>query len=63
MWWGDGKQWEGGEMIGEGNFGSVFLAFWKKPIWELDLNGTPTTPVMAVKPAKLSDSESIQHDL
>ncbi|BFG24822.1 hypothetical protein CerSpe_110950 [Prunus speciosa] len=62
MWWGDGNQWERGEMIGEGSYGSVFLAFWKKPLWELNLNDTPPAPVMAVKSAKLSDSESIQHE-
>ncbi|PQM40199.1 mitogen-activated protein kinase kinase kinase 2 [Prunus yedoensis var. nudiflora] len=62
MWWGDGNQWERGEMIGEGSYGSVFLAFWKKPLWELNLNDTPPAPVMAVKSAKLSNSESIQHE-
>ncbi|PQM40203.1 mitogen-activated protein kinase kinase kinase 2 [Prunus yedoensis var. nudiflora] len=62
MWWGDGNQWERGEMIGEGSYGSVFLAFWKKPLWELNLNDTPPAPAMAVKSAKLSDSESIQHE-
>lgn len=58
--WGDGKDWERGEMIGQGSFGSVFMAFCNKPIGDLNLNEMP--PVMAVKSAPLASSGSIQHE-
>ncbi|KAM1263237.1 hypothetical protein EV1_027984 [Malus domestica] len=59
--WGDGEEWERGDLIGEGCFGSVFLAFSKKnkPIVS---DRPPLPPVMAVKSAELSHSESIQHE-
>ncbi|KAK9932611.1 hypothetical protein M0R45_019841 [Rubus argutus] len=56
---GSGHKWKRGNKIGEGGFGSVFVAFSKLPY--INMDNMPEA--MAVKSAKIKDSESIQYEL
>ncbi|KAF5739007.1 protein kinase byr2-like [Tripterygium wilfordii] len=51
-----GAQWVRGPIIGRGSFGSVYLAYSKKPYSYLP-------PAMAVKSAEVSDSASLQKEV
>ncbi|XP_062024982.1 mitogen-activated protein kinase kinase kinase 20-like [Rosa rugosa] len=56
---GSGHKWIRGNKIGEGRFGSVFVAFFKRPYIHID----HMPEAMAIKSAKMRDSESIQYEL
>ncbi|KAM2527324.1 hypothetical protein TB1_024595 [Malus domestica] len=57
-----GVHWLRGEMIGEGSFGSVFLATPKKPRTSKFRSMFDLPVVMAVKSAEVSTSDPIQHE-
>lgn len=54
----DGIQWLRGRLIGKGSFGSVFIAFLKRPNSKFSI----FPPAMAVKSAEISDSETLQKE-
>ncbi|KAL6180114.1 hypothetical protein ACLB2K_046782 [Fragaria x ananassa] len=56
---GSGHKWMRGSKIGEGGFGSVFVAFTKIPY----IHSHHMPEAMAVKSAKMKDSGSIQYEL
>ncbi|PQQ11276.1 mitogen-activated protein kinase kinase kinase ANP1-like [Prunus yedoensis var. nudiflora] len=60
--WSHGEHWLRGEFIGEGSFGSVFLATPKKRRRGEFSRMVNLPAVMAVKSAKVSASESIEHE-
>ncbi|KAI5337603.1 hypothetical protein L3X38_016874 [Prunus dulcis] len=60
--WSHGGHWQRGEFIGEGSFGSVFLATPKKRRRGEFSRMVNLPAMMAVKSAKVSASESIEHE-
>ncbi|KAK9937827.1 hypothetical protein M0R45_014595 [Rubus argutus] len=56
---GSGHKWNRGKKIGEGGFGSVFVAFTKRPFMETD----HMPEAMAVKSARITESKSIKYEL